>query len=134
MTLRIAAEQADATNWQVGIDDFRRKSHVLRGHCDDVGRDFEEITRTSAPDCILFDSERDLKRWLESPEGGHLWGEEADDVYVSENLIGTPDRVAAQVQEYVDAGCGEFVLWFRDYPATESLERFMAEVVPLVKA
>jgi hypothetical protein len=38
------------------------------------------------------------------------------------------------VQGFVDAGCAEFVLWFRDFPATESLERFMAEVVPAVAA
>jgi len=36
------------------------------------------------------------------------------------------------VQGFVDAGCREFVLWFRDYPSSESLERFAREVVPLV--
>ena len=133
MTLRIAAELADATNWQVGIEDFRRKSEILERHCDDVGRDFDEICRTHAPDCILFDTERDLQRWLEEPGGGHLWGRESDETYVGENLIGTPEQVAEKTQEYVDAGCRELVLWFRDYPATESLERFMAEVVPQVR-
>jgi hypothetical protein len=43
------------------------------------------------------------------------------------------DQVAEQVQGFVDAGCREFVLWFRDYPASESLERFAAEVVPRIR-
>lgn len=134
VTLRIAARHADATNWQVGLDAFRHKSAVLARHCDAVGRDFDAITRTHAPDCLLFDSEAELRRWLDSPGGGHLWGEEDPDTYVRDNFVGTDEQVAEKVQGYVDAGCREFVLWFRDYPGVESLERFMVDVVPRVCA
>ena len=133
VTLRIAAEHADATNWQVGLDGFVHKSEVLRRHCDDLGRDFASITRTHAPDCILFDSDADLQRWLDSPGGGHLWGRDPHEDYVRDNFVGTDETVAERVQGFVDAGCQEFVLWFRDYPSTESLERFMADVVPRVR-
>ena len=132
ITLRIAAQHADATNWQVGLDVFAHKSEVLRRHCDAVGRDFATITRTHAPDCLLFDSDADLRRWLESPGGGHLWGKEDPDTYVRDNFVGTDEVVAEKVQGFVDAGCREFVLWFRDYPGVESLERFMADVVPRI--
>jgi len=133
VTLRIAAAYADATNWQVGLDAFRHKSAVLAAHCERLGRDPAGIMRTHAPDCRLFDSEADLRRWLEAPGGGHLWGRVPPDEYVRDNLVGTPERVAEAVQGYVDAGCRAFVLWFRDAPSTESLERFMAEVVPTVR-
>jgi len=134
VTLRIAARHADATNWQVGLDAFRHKSEVLARHCDEVGRDFSTITRTHAPDCLLFDSDADLRRWLDSPGGGHLWGTEDPDTYVRDNFVGTDEQVAEKLQGYVDAGCEEFVLWFRDYPGVESLERFMADVVPRISA
>lgn len=134
VTLRIAAEHADATNWQTSLEDFVRKSEILRGHCDAVGRDFDEISRTHAPDCILFDSEADVAAWLDREDGGDLWGETPPDEYVRDHLVGTPERVAEEVRAFVDAGCAEFVLWFRDAPSTDSLERFMAEVVPLVDA
>ena len=134
VTLRIAARLADATNWQVGLDGFRHKSEVLRRHCDDVGRDFDGIVRTHGPDCVLFDTDADLARWLDSPGGGQLWGRVPHDQYVRDNFVGTVDKVAADVQGFVDAGCREFVLWFRDYPSTSSLERFMTEVVPRVAA
>ena len=41
VTLRIAAQHADATNWQVGLDEFVHKSKVLQEHCDRLGRDFD---------------------------------------------------------------------------------------------
>jgi F420-dependent oxidoreductase-like protein len=131
VTLRIAARHADKTNWQVGLDAFVRKSDVLRRHCNDVGRDFGEIVRTHAPDCRLFDTEADLNAWLASPSGGSLWGRGDPAEYVRDHFVGTVEQVAAMVRAYADAGCEEFVLWFRDYPSTESLERFAREVVPL---
>jgi F420-dependent oxidoreductase-like protein len=134
VTLRIAAEHADATNWQVGLDQFVHKSKVLEQHCSRIGRDFGSIVRTHGPDCRLFDTERDLQDWLDSPGGGQLWGRTAHEDYVRDNFVGTPERVAEQVQGFVDAGCREFVLWFRDFPSSESLERFAAEVVPKVSA
>ncbi|MEP6624831.1 MAG: TIGR03560 family F420-dependent LLM class oxidoreductase [Acidimicrobiia bacterium] len=134
VTLRIAARHADATNWQVGPAEFVHKSEVLAGHCADAGRDFDTITRTHGPDCALFDTEADLQRWMESPAGGSLWGRGEPDAYVRDNFVGTVAQVTDKAQAFADAGCREFVLWFRDFPASESMERFRAEVVPNVTA
>ena len=132
VTLGIAARHADKTNWQVGLDQFVHKSGVLRDHCERVGRDFDSIVRTHGPDCRLFDSEGDLEAWLESPGGGQLWGRGDHATYVRDNFVGTPGQVVEKVQAFVDAGCREFVLWFRDYPSSESLERFATEVAPKI--
>lgn len=133
VTLRVAAEHADKTNWQVGLDQFVHKSQVLRQHCERVGRDFDEIVRTHGPDCRLFDTERDLAAWLESPAGGELKGRGDHATYVRDNLVGTVEQVTEKVQAFVDAGCREFVLWFRDSPSSESLERFATDVVPKIR-
>lgn len=130
VTLRLAAKHADATNWQVGLDQFIHKSAVLRRHCDTVGRDFDSIVRTHGPDCRIFDTEAELRSWLDAPGGGHLWGIDDHDTYVRDNLVGTVAQVTEKAQAFVDAGCRELVLWLRDYPDTSTLERFMAEVVP----
>jgi F420-dependent oxidoreductase-like protein len=134
VTLRIAALHADATNWQVGLDAFIHKSGVLRRHCDDLGRDFASIIRTHGPDCQIFDSDADFRRWLTSPNGGSLWGRADPEVYARDNFVGTVEQVIDKVQGFADAGCQEFVLWFRDYPGTESLERFITEVAPKISA
>lgn len=48
-TLRFVAQYADACNIFIyqGTDFIRHKLDVLRGHCDALGRDYEEIERTS---------------------------------------------------------------------------------------
>jgi F420-dependent oxidoreductase-like protein len=48
-TLRLVAQYADACNLFAygGPDLVRQKLDVLRGHCEDVGRDYEEIERTA---------------------------------------------------------------------------------------
>jgi len=133
VTLRIEARHADKTNWQVGLDAFVRKSELLQGYCDEMGRDFDEIVRTHGPDCRVFDSEADMQDWLDSPGGGSLWGRGDPAEYVRDNLVGTAEQVAEKAQAFVDAGCREFVLWFRDFPSSESLEAVAREVVPHVR-
>jgi F420-dependent oxidoreductase-like protein len=48
-TLRFVAKYADACNlfMRAGLDTLRRKLDVLRGHCADLGRNYEEIERTT---------------------------------------------------------------------------------------
>jgi F420-dependent oxidoreductase-like protein len=133
VTLAIAARHADKTNWQVGLEQFVHKSEVLRAHCERVGRDFDEIVRTHGPDCRIFDTERDLMEWVDSPSGGQLRKLGTAEQYIRDNLVGTPEMVTEKVQGFVDAGCREFVLWCRDAPSTETIERFAGEVVPHVR-
>ncbi len=130
VTLRIEARHADLTNWQVGIDAFIRKSGLLAQYCEEIGRDPESIVRTHGPDCRIFESEADLQRWLAEPDGGHLWGSAEPDAYVADNLVGTVEQVTEKAQAFVDAGCREFILWFRDSPSDESAAAWIDEVAP----
>ena len=130
VNLRIAARHADRTNWQVGLDAFVRKSGLLARYCEEAGRSPDAVVRTHGPDCRLFDTEAEARAWCAEPDGGNLWGGEPVDDYLRDNLVGPPDQVAEKAQAYVDAGCGEFILWLRDYPGDETLRRFMTEVVP----
>ena len=49
-TLRMVAQYADACNLFVfgGLDELRHKLDVLKAHCEQVGRDYEEISKTAA--------------------------------------------------------------------------------------
>ena len=47
LTLRIAAEHASYTNFGDVLDQFVDKSAILADHCRDLGRDFDEIVRSS---------------------------------------------------------------------------------------
>ena len=133
VTLRIAARHADAVNWQCPLEDFRRKDALLRQYCEEIGRE-DTIVRTWAPDCRIFDTKADLDRWLSSPGGGHLWGEDrmTPEAYAAQALVGTIEQVIDTTERFVDAGARDIVLWFRDYPSSESLERIMSEVAPKI--
>ncbi len=47
-TLRLVAKYADACNFfiRLGLEGIRRKLDVLQRHCEDVGKNYEEIERT----------------------------------------------------------------------------------------
>jgi F420-dependent oxidoreductase-like protein len=45
-TLRLVAEYADACNFFGGVDDVRHKLEVLQAHCEAVGRDPADVTKT----------------------------------------------------------------------------------------
>ena len=46
-TLRLVAQYADACNlFATSLEEVAHKLDVLRGHCDDVGRDYDSVTKT----------------------------------------------------------------------------------------
>jgi alkanesulfonate monooxygenase SsuD/methylene tetrahydromethanopterin reductase-like flavin-dependent oxidoreductase (luciferase family) len=80
-------------------------------------------------DCRIFDNDRERDRWLSSPHVILFWSDHPD-VYMRRNLAGTIEAVTEQLQRYVDAGVTQFGLYFRDYPAADSVSKFMLDVVP----
>jgi len=129
VTLKLAAAHADATNWQVGLEQFLHKSAVLSEHCERIGRDPDSMVRTHGPDCLIVDSAAELDRWI-AQHGGHLWGEASDEDWVRDNFVGTIDQVTEKAQAFVDAGCSEFILWCRDAPRQDTMRAWITEVAP----
>ena len=75
LTLRVAARYAQYTNFGANLEEFNHKSDVLRGHCEDIGRDFGEITRSKNFNVICAATEaevdlNDLHQRLLEPEVG----------------------------------------------------------------
>jgi len=119
LTLRVVARYADYSNFGGTLEEFVHKREVLRAHCEKVGRDESEITKTWSPEIVIraTDAEvRDAQRL--SIRGGSFeeWRES--------NLVGTPAEVEDKIGRYVEAGCRGFVPWCVDYPGFETLERF----------
>jgi F420-dependent oxidoreductase-like protein len=125
LTLRVVARHADSSNFGGNPQEWARKREVLKGHCASVGRDEAEIRKTWSPELFIRETEAEVR----AAGTRSLWNEPFD-AWAAGNLVGTPEQVAAKVQEYVELGCGGFIPWCADYPETESLELFATRVMP----
>ena len=128
LTLRVVARHADASNFGGKPHEFAHKTEVLKGHCAAVGRDYDEIQKTWAPEVFVREDEQEIL------DGGtrSFFGE-AFDSWRAGNLVGTPEQVAEKVQAYIDLGCTGFYPWCSDLPETESMRLFAEQVIPEVR-
>jgi len=119
LTLRITARHADGWNLAfVSPETFRHKRAVLDRHCDAIGRDGNEITRSV--NLALAWREEDLVR---------QFGGAAE--YIGANALkGTTQQVIDRVGEYRDAGADWVIVALRAPFDLEGLHRFAAEVLP----
>ena len=53
--------------------------------------------------------------------------------FVKNNLVGTPEEVARRIQQYIDVGVTQFMLWFLDFPSADGIELFAKDVMPSFK-
>ena len=119
-TLRIVAEHGDFANFSGDIATYRRKSEVLAGHCEAVGRDFADIGRDDA----------DIARKLEvAGERRNCTGEE----FAAEHFVATVDQAVDMLGEYQDEGCSDVLLYFYDMGRYDSRELFATEVMPQLR-
>jgi F420-dependent oxidoreductase-like protein len=125
LTLRVVARHATHSNFGGKPHEWAHKAEVLKGHCADVGRDYDEITKTWSPEVFIRETEAEVA----AAGSRSFWGEPVES-WTEGNLVGTPEQVAEKIQAYVDLGCTGFVPWCSDYPDTETLGLLAAEVMP----
>jgi alkanesulfonate monooxygenase SsuD/methylene tetrahydromethanopterin reductase-like flavin-dependent oxidoreductase (luciferase family) len=119
-TLRIVARHADWWNCDYySPAEYARKLAILHDHCRAIGRDPEAIV----PTCYMgvtvsYDSQQLVRRRSMSHRG---------DVHV---ISGNPDEVAAQIAAFAAVGVRHMQLNFLDFPRTDSLDLFLADVLP----
>jgi F420-dependent oxidoreductase-like protein len=125
LTLRVVARHADRANFGGKPEEFAHKTEVLKRHCKDVGRDYDEIEKTWSPEVYVRETEQEIE------EGGSrsFWGEPLDS-WAAGNLVGTPEQVAEKVRTYMDLGCTSFMPWCSDYPSDQTMRLFAERVIP----
>ncbi len=119
-TLRVVAAHADWWNADYYAPaDYARKLGVLRDHCRAIGRDPDAIV----PTCYMGVSvSRDPGRLIRQRVMGDRGA-----VHV---ISGDPDEVVAGIAEFAAVGVRHMQLNFLDFPRTDGLELFLAEVLP----
>jgi alkanesulfonate monooxygenase SsuD/methylene tetrahydromethanopterin reductase-like flavin-dependent oxidoreductase (luciferase family) len=122
ITLRYVAQFADWWNFPGGsAENYAELLAALRGHCEDVNRDYDSIRKTWAIECVAVGdtTEEAVKIAQSSP----LYNPETA-------IVGTPDEVEAQLRRFTDMDVKHFILRFADFPAAHSADNFAREVIP----
>ncbi len=80
--------------------EFARTAATLRQHCEDVGRDPDEIELTWGGEMFIRDSDADLRAaW----QGAALQGDSFD-AWAARSLVGTPEQVADKMRALAERG------------------------------
>ena len=140
LTLNVAARYAQYTNFGGNVENFVHKSSVLAGHCTDVGRDFDEITRSANFNVVCVESETEIEAWTVraidryTPFLGADRAESTVRKTVAGGLVGTPQQIVETLTEWQRHGLGYAIGYFGDAAYDRSgLERFAAEVIPALR-
>jgi F420-dependent oxidoreductase-like protein len=99
-TLRFVAKYADGSNFFGDVERVKHLLGVLEGHCEDVGRDPAEITKTRMGTVYIAPTHEAAVNKLEAATAKAADPDRAR----ATAFVGEPDEIAAQVQTYLDAG------------------------------
>ncbi len=126
ITLKLVAQYGDACNVGGDVERLKHKFGVLKGHCDDFGRDYEEITRSTSINVYLLEEGEDPEAATKEARGSTSYEE-----YSREFMVGTPEQISEWIQPMVDAGVNYFITYMPRvaYDPTP-VEKFAREVVP----
>jgi F420-dependent oxidoreductase-like protein len=129
-TLRLVAQYGDYANFSDGIEVFRHKSQVLAGHCEAVGRPYEEIGRSAHLMSVIGRDDSDRQRKLEIAAGRRSC---APEEFAEEQFAVTVAQAVDYLGEYIAEGCTDMILYFYDMGEGDSLELFASEVMPQLR-
>jgi alkanesulfonate monooxygenase SsuD/methylene tetrahydromethanopterin reductase-like flavin-dependent oxidoreductase (luciferase family) len=122
VTLKLVAQYGDLCNIIESPAGLERKYAILRDHCEAVGRDYDEIRRTSVSLCILADTDEEARAMV--PDGaGALFPSDVRDY----GLIGTPDTIRARLARYEEAGVQELAINFIAQDPVALIRRYASE-------
>ncbi len=141
VTLRIAAQYAQCTNFDGSPEGFAHKSAILAEHCRDLGTDFARITRSSNYNVTIAETEAELAerlRLLEERLLPHLGPEKTAETINgarSSLAFGTPEQIAERLSAMGELGMTYGIFYFPEAAYDRSgIELFEREVLPHVGA
>ena len=127
VTLKLVAQYGDACNVGGDLDTLRHKLDVLKGHCDDVGRNYDDITRSTGLSAHPIGANDDPAKAT-----AYARGDKSLEEYEKSTIVGTPEKIRDEAQAKVDLGFDYFLLNFPKVAYNqETMNRFAEEVIPL---
>lgn len=121
VTLKLVAQYADGCN--IGNADntnLARKFAIVQQHCEDVGRDYNEIHRTGEYSVAIARTDDEALQNAQS---------QPRKLDPSTSLVGSPATIRQRLREIEEAGAQEVVLFFQDLANMESIRLFAQECI-----
>ena len=132
-TLRIVAEHADLWNVFGTPETVAHKDAVLRGHCEDLGRDPTTIERTLGCKPTIRRTQAEAQRAFEDLMAKNRTPMSRMDGDASV-WTGTPERIAETILGYRRVGFHTFIAELPAPYDVETMETLMTVVKPMVEA
>ena len=127
-TLRMVAQYADASNFFGDPDRMRHLIGVLEAHCERLGRDPAEITKTRLGTVVIADTQEEAERRFEVlSERAGIPAER-----LASFLVGDPDTVAEKVSELIDAGTDGLIFNSAHVHELETVQLLGETLAPLL--
>jgi alkanesulfonate monooxygenase SsuD/methylene tetrahydromethanopterin reductase-like flavin-dependent oxidoreductase (luciferase family) len=130
-TLRTVARHADIWNAMGDAEFLRHKLEVLKRHCDEAGRDIAEIELTVGCKPIIRDTAEEARRLWEALMA-HNRTPMSDVLDDDTFWVGTPELIAEHMVSRKALGFNTFLAEIPAPYDTETLERWINEVRPMV--
>jgi F420-dependent oxidoreductase-like protein len=125
VTLRLVAQYGDACNVVGDSATIRHKLDVLRGHCEKVGRDYDQITKSTQIRIHLIEPGDDPEKASAPYRGDHYTWER----YQSEMLVGTIDQVRSEVERLMADGIDYLILYIAKAAYEPELVQYVSDEV-----
>jgi F420-dependent oxidoreductase-like protein len=124
VTLKLVAQYADACNVLDDVKTLERKFTVLKQHCEAVGRNYEDIHRTTMITCVIGDTDEQAQALFAKKRQVLPPGD-----YLSYALIGSPETIRQRIASYEAAGIQEMMIIFPDATHLDTIRRFAREFI-----
>ncbi len=127
VTLKLVAKWGDACNVGGGNPEVcRQKLAVLQRHCEEQGRDFAEITKSTGINLFLVENEANAEKETAAARGKTPFDEFSRSVFVA-----SVDKAVRRIEELVATGIDYVIVYMPRLAYDQTpMRRFASEVIP----
>jgi alkanesulfonate monooxygenase SsuD/methylene tetrahydromethanopterin reductase-like flavin-dependent oxidoreductase (luciferase family) len=144
VTLKLVAKYADACNiGGINPDVYRHKFDVLRGHCEDVGRDYNSIIKSAEvfthlvlPGMTREQATEKARRDVSVLAGHEVGLDEFNEGKYRgypQGFVGTPQEAIEAYNRIIEAGVEYIIVYLNQAVHLDTLHAFAEEVLPAFK-
>ncbi len=127
VTLKLVAKFADACNIGFGQPELlRHKLDVLHRHCDALGRDYDEITKSTTITAFPLEKGADVDRATAKARG-----RQSVEEFLETGMVAPSEEIGDFIQALTEAGANYVIVYLPGVAYDhEPLHRFAEEIIP----